>query len=90
MAWCLFILSIIVSAPCILIYFIRLMQTNSISTGSQNFLTRLTAGSVYLSQRYNSIDNFILENAEIMIDVVVYFNMLGIVYLLIHSIILRR
>ena len=31
-----------------------------------------------------------MENAEIIIDVVVYFNMLGIVYLLLHSIILRR
>lgn len=90
MAWCLLVLTIFVSVPCILIFFIRLVQTHSLSAGTESYLAKFTAGSVYLSERYSTLDAYIKDNAQIIIDVVVYFNMAGIVYLLVHSIILRR
>jgi hypothetical protein len=90
MVWCLLVISILVSVPCILIILVRLIQTNNLSTQANSYISKLTVGSVYVSEKYDSFGNYVKNNGEVMIDVVVYFNMAGIVYLLLHSIFLRR
>lgn len=90
MIWCLIVISILVSAPCILIILVRLIQTNNLTDETSSYISKLTVGSVYLGRKYQSLDALVSDNTEIMIDVVVYFNMAGILYLLLHSIFLRR
>ena len=73
-----------------LINLARFNQTGSISSQANSDISKITVGSVYVSEKYDSFKDYVKNNGEAMVDVVVYFNMAGIVYLLLHSILLRR
>jgi len=88
LTWLLFILALIAAIPCtILSYAIQIINSEDSDTTAadeQPFVTKISVGYVFLS------DYLVTENLTLYAEIIVYLNAAAIVYMVFHSIYLRR
>ena len=91
----LIVLSIFVSLPCTTIVVARLFKNDGYtSTEAQTYVKTLSIGSLLNTSTIKKYSDLAFSEdaifCQFLADLVVYFNIAGILYMMIHSIILRR
>ncbi|CDW71822.1 phage head-tail family partial [Stylonychia lemnae] len=84
-AWLLFILSILCGIPCSIIAGVQILKNRGYTSDYYPYMSKVSIGNVFLIKELFDDDNLIL-----LADIILYLNAVGIIYLLIHSIYLRR
>eukprot|EP00347_Sterkiella_histriomuscorum_P022863 403336874 len=85
LTWLLFILAIICGIPCTILSGIQTLKKSGYDISSYPYMSKISIGNVFELKQMFSDDALI-----VFADVIVYLNAAGIVYLLIHSIWLRK
>ena len=79
------------SLPCTVIVVNKVLETRDLQDYVKEYVSQLSIGAVFKAG-INRVQDFVAKpsNSEFLADLLMYFNMGGVVYLLIHSIIIRR
>jgi len=86
LTWLLFILSIIAGIPCTILSYALLIKHSDLDIEVEYpFISKLSVGNVFIMQEVLKDDNVVMYA-----DIIVYLNAVAIIYLLGHSIYLRR
>lgn len=83
--WILFILALFIATPCTILTGVQLWKADGYDLSTIPYIDKVSIGNIFIIKDLIDDDDLILYA-----DIVVYLNTAGIVYLLLHSIYLRR
>ena len=85
------VISVICSAPSTYIVVMKILEKGGLQDLLEKTIQKLSIGTVFKAKLEKASEyTFAIENTAVMADSLMYLNMLGIIYLLIHTIIMRK
>lgn len=86
MALVFWIISILISLPCIIIVVVSLLKSPDYSETDSSYISLLSVGPVVLHNLSSLSDSFdsVLQNSVLCANIIIYFNMAGILILLVY------
>ena len=90
--WTFLATTILVSLPCTLLVLVKLIEKNNLTDMATGYISKLSIGTLFENKTGKNLSTFLFDpnNAYFFADLVVYFNILGLVILIIASICLRK
>ena len=84
-------ISILVSIPCTIIIVLKFLEKQGLQDYVTQNVSKLSIGVVFKA-RLNQLQAYVYNksNNVFLADLLMYFNMLGVICLLVHSILIRR
>jgi hypothetical protein len=85
------VISIFCSLPSTYIVFMKILQKGGLEDLLEKTIQKLSIGTIFKAKLEKAQEfAFDVQNTAVMADTLMYLNMLGIIYLLIHTIFMRK